>query len=253
MKTITSLFLLASFLSLVAVGKVEELMKLQELTLLDGKTYSEVTVTKIEADSISIIHSSGATRVPFEKLSGDDAEKLGLTQDGADKAREEKRKAVENREAAAKQAEVGKSIVALYFMQVDGKILQVLDGGVLLTDAKVWNGRHTAFPDMSKGVWKHLAQKKEIGTCLVRCRTRGLVDGQFYSAIVGETGTFTYTSTIGSARTVQAFQSDLGAAWEANALAQLVPKETVISLAKSRYSLDRLIFETPLKRPNQKK
>ena len=228
-------------------------MKLAELSLVDGKLYSEVTVTKIEADSISIIHSGGAARIPFNKLSVADAQKFGLSQDGADKASEEKRKAAEDRVAAAKQSETVKNVVALYFMQINGRVLQILEDGVLITDAKVWNGRHTAFPDAIKGVWTHMAQQHELDLAFVRCRTTGIVDGQFYAAIVGETGTFSYTSTIGSTRTVRAFQSDLEEAWNSIALARLVPKESVIAHARSRYSLDRMIFETPLEKPGKKK
>ncbi len=60
---LTAIYLL---LPLAAVGQE---VKLAELKTLDGKSYTQVTIRKVEPDGLSILHESGTAKVSFEKLS----------------------------------------------------------------------------------------------------------------------------------------------------------------------------------------
>lgn len=74
-----------------------------EIVTTDGKKYSGVTIRKIEPDGLSILHSSGVAKVPFEKLPEDIRVKYGY--DEADAAEHRAKLAeAEKRMAEAQQA-----------------------------------------------------------------------------------------------------------------------------------------------------
>lgn len=56
-----------------AVGPVTA----EDLSTTDGKSYTNVTVTKVEPDGLSITHDTGSAKVPFTKLSEDLQKKHG--------------------------------------------------------------------------------------------------------------------------------------------------------------------------------
>jgi hypothetical protein len=56
-----------------------------ELKTTDGLTYKSCTVTKVEPDGITIMHSDGATKVPFSKLPPDIQQKYNYDPVAADK------------------------------------------------------------------------------------------------------------------------------------------------------------------------
>lgn len=56
---------------------------LDRLETKNGRTYEKVTVTKIEADGISITHDSGTAKVSFEKMSAELREAFGYDPDKA--------------------------------------------------------------------------------------------------------------------------------------------------------------------------
>lgn len=53
---------------LVLLGLGGGLARAEDLTTTDGKTYTGVTVTKVEPDGISIAHETGSAKIPFNKL-----------------------------------------------------------------------------------------------------------------------------------------------------------------------------------------
>ena len=55
----------------------EELQKLSELKLKNGKVYSSVTITKKTPEGIAIVHKSGTSSISFEQLPEDLVTKLG--------------------------------------------------------------------------------------------------------------------------------------------------------------------------------
>lgn len=64
MKTTTLLALLCLSTALPA----QETSKIPSLTTTDGRTYTAVTITKMEPDGIRIAHESGTAKIPFTKL-----------------------------------------------------------------------------------------------------------------------------------------------------------------------------------------
>ena len=62
---------------------------------LDGKVIPEmcesnsVTIQKVEPDGLRIIHESGASKIPIEKLTGEQRAKCGLTMEGATEYRKQ--------------------------------------------------------------------------------------------------------------------------------------------------------------------
>lgn len=61
--------------------------KVPQLVLADGKTYTGVTFTKIEADAVTISHAGGIARVPMESLHVSAQEALGYDPEKAAAAR----------------------------------------------------------------------------------------------------------------------------------------------------------------------
>jgi hypothetical protein len=68
--------IILTFLALSA-STFGENVKLPELKLKNGKSYTAVTVTKKTAEGIAISHESGTARIPFEQLPDDLVETLG--------------------------------------------------------------------------------------------------------------------------------------------------------------------------------
>ena len=78
-------------LSLLAVGLVAtsqaEDEKIPELKTTSGKTYHDVRITKVTPSDISIMHESGATRIPLSDLPEDLKIKFtAIPQDGLTEA-----------------------------------------------------------------------------------------------------------------------------------------------------------------------
>lgn len=85
-----------------------EPVKLDKLTLKNGREYEKVTITEKRADGISISHESGTARIKFEDLPEDLTKQLGgFDADAAAKLRAE----TDAKEAAAR-AEIEKGMVA---------------------------------------------------------------------------------------------------------------------------------------------
>ena len=57
-----------TFGALVSLG-TSGLAAAEDLSTTDGKSYTNVTVTKVEPDGLSITHDTGSAKVPFAKLS----------------------------------------------------------------------------------------------------------------------------------------------------------------------------------------
>ena len=95
--------------------------KIPELKTASGETYRDVRITNVTPSDISIIHESGATRIPIAKLTEEFKTKLGYD---PEKAAEFKRKenakelqnevAVAKSEAAANQAAAYKKRLQLH-------------------------------------------------------------------------------------------------------------------------------------------
>ena len=201
----------------------------EDLTLSDGKVYSNVKVNRIEPDGITISHVSGITKVYFWELSADIQQKYSY--DPA-KAREyniqaqsrQAALAAKQQEAAArnrKQTEYEEANIELLTIirqgatELVGTVQQITEDGVLISNAKVpyrsqddvvpagytritYNGQYS-----SKTKYVHAAADYE--PVFVIGAGSGYTDGAKWSAIVYPAGTYSYTTVMGAGKTVKCF------------------------------------------------
>lgn len=221
-------------------------LRIAEMHLADGRIFSEVTVRKVNGDSVSVLHSTGATTIRFELLSPADAKTMGFSKESVAKTREDKQakelvEAQENLESAMINAAAD-----LYFMRIDGNVLQVFPNAVLLTRPQVWSGSYESWIEPTQNVRQYLAHMKKIETCLVYCDTTRIVDGNRFLGIVGEAGTYTYQNTLGSNNTVRAFTCDLEAACKSHVPDNAAAIARTVAKVKAKYDQDRMAFTAPL-------
>ncbi|MEK7952033.1 hypothetical protein WKV53_16075 [Luteolibacter sp. Y139] len=78
--------------------------KLDQLVTLDGTTYTTVTIREVAPDGISILHETGATKIPFEKLPADLQAKYCYDKAAAAEYRKQEAKAQRQQDAAERDA-----------------------------------------------------------------------------------------------------------------------------------------------------
>lgn len=166
----------------------------RSITDLNGKTYNNVKISKVEPDGISILHSSGAIKLPFSILSDDlrkefkyDPEKAAsytvqkqkelAKMNAARMAEAAKREEEEQRRR--RMEELRRSATRIHF-----EITQVLDGGLL-----IWN--------LHGGKTEYLRINPDFFD---------VADGEKYHALVISDGVYEYVSVIGAKNTVRAWK-----------------------------------------------
>jgi hypothetical protein len=75
-----------------------------KLVLTDGTTYESVKVTRVEPDGLRIMHSAGATKIPFEKLTEETRRLYPFDADKAEAFRKEQGKAQAMSDASSNAA-----------------------------------------------------------------------------------------------------------------------------------------------------
>ncbi len=203
---------------------------LSPLSAQEGKTYpklldyEEVVVRKVEPDGIRIIHKGGVAKIPLERLPPEIVAELGLNPDDA--ALHRKNTGVAENEAARRQqaAEFLKSRVTT----LSGTILQVKDGGFLLSPATFTTGKTkeikvpytireggptTLQPNRKPVVRKGFKTETVPETVTVEvawlaCDTRNYIDGMNFEKSVYVHGKFNYVGVDGAERTVPSFTTD---------------------------------------------
>ena len=210
--------------------------------------YTDVTVTKINPDSISIRHDSGTRTVPFDELPDDARKKLGMTVEAVEGHRTAIADEANRKKEAADVQMREEGLSELLFSRVSGKVLQVLDDGVLLTDAKKWMGMMEKKSYFDSGEYAnitlHSAYELPIGVCVVSCDTTGIVDGHLFTRVVGSAGTFTYTTALNTRKTCNAYTTDLKAACKTLAEASGLSVENIVKLSETRLQPEKMFFKT---------
>jgi hypothetical protein len=94
------------------------IVRAEDLTTIEGKTYKGVAVTKVEPDGLSLSHETGTVKIPFAKLPEEVQRQHGFDPVKADAyAKEQKRRwaelqaaieAAKEKEAAAKRAAIAR-------------------------------------------------------------------------------------------------------------------------------------------------
>ncbi|MDF1862513.1 MAG: hypothetical protein P1U87_20010 [Verrucomicrobiales bacterium] len=96
MKWIFAVTILLSCATPLCISEDSKEIKWESLTLLSGKTYNDVTVTKVEADLIRIRHAAGLASVPFKDIPAELHQQLGYNPAAAKEVT-----AAKNQQAAA--------------------------------------------------------------------------------------------------------------------------------------------------------
>ena len=197
-----------SILCLLSVGLAPvsrgEDEKIPEIKTVSGKTYRDVRVTKVTPSEISVIHESGAGRIPLKDLPDDLKAKFGY--DPAKAAEFQK-------QAAAKEA------------QIQAAVNQAAEYKKKLKSAESRHFRISNVIKGNKGVLANLyypggvagSAARAMGTSTVASSEgelvyltgklySNLVDGAYINAYCFENGIYEYTTTAGSTSTVKKFE-----------------------------------------------
>ena len=117
------------------VGLAFGIASAEDLTTTEGKTYSDVKVTKVEPDGLSITHQTGTAKVPFIKLSEELRKKHGYDAEKAEAyQKEQARKRAEldailrasREKEEAKQRETGAESYTVTPASAEGISLKML-------------------------------------------------------------------------------------------------------------------------------
>jgi len=198
-------------------------VKLDKLTLKNGREYEKVTITEKRADGISISHESGTARIKFEDLPEDIVKQLGgFDAEAAVKARAE----TDAKEEAAraeiekgmadmadeKQSREQNAAIAASAQHAELKITQVVDGGVLCKIALFTNIKEEVVSKDAFGrdviSYKTVPTMSEFSNELhFVVGVTGVVDGQRVSTSLIPAGTYEYTKVTGAGATVSKWKA----------------------------------------------
>jgi hypothetical protein len=195
-----------------------------DLITLDGKRYQSVTISHVEPDGLEVVTDSGVDKVLFtnlpptiQKQYGYDparavqyeaAEQAAASQRAADAAQR-----VEDQSKEAARTAVSQALDKVAVL-VAGKVLSVSDDGVLLTDAVVKiPATHNVVVSRNPldGSAEQVVPQAGFdnvdtnGEPIFIYGAKSLADGDQYSDTVYPAPDYSYTSTIGAAKTVHAF------------------------------------------------
>ena len=176
----TILYIGAIFLAATAVA--------DDIKLADGKTvFRNATIVSSDAASVTIKHSAGIARVTIPELPAELRAKFKYEPEAAKQIASEEKSAADIANARA-QAEAAHlrdlNIWTRAAVQLNGKILQINDDGLLLVG--------TGFGDP---------------VFVMNAGTRNLVDGDLVSVLAISVEPHQYVDTKGARRTIPAFDA----------------------------------------------
>lgn len=126
MKTLSLLIIVFCVLALPSLG--------DDITTLSGKTYSNVTITRVEPDGITIKHSAGLIKLFYGELPEDVRARYGADPAKARKYQEERQLQQMKAEAAKAYRDMLQRVEAQAVL-VHGTVFRTADEGIYLDDA----------------------------------------------------------------------------------------------------------------------
>jgi len=199
------------------------------MTLPNGKTYTNYKVSRVEPDGITLTHSSGITKLFFWELPPELQQKYNYdpqkartynkqaqAQQAAAWSRQQEmaKRAQERVEYEAAHKEVMKSIKGAA-TELVGEVSQITDEGALIGKAKVpyrYNEEvvtpgYTPMDGNRQFVTKtkYVSAADDYEPVFVIGGGRGFTDGAGWRAIVYPAGTYKYTTVMGAGKTVKCF------------------------------------------------
>jgi hypothetical protein len=189
--TLAILCALSVGLAPVALAEDE---KIPELKTADGKVFQNVTITKVEPDAIRIMHEAGAAKIQFEMIPEELRKKFNMSSESVDLYREKIREQQVKQQRDAKE----RDLIVKKMISLDGTVLQVLETGVLLSEASF----------MKVGIEGEKRTKMPVSPVFVECDSSKYVDGDSFDEYVFYDGNFIYESVSGAKKTVGAFTTN---------------------------------------------
>jgi hypothetical protein len=220
-----------AILLLVACA-VAAAVEIPETLVVDGQTYKGVVYQSHDASRLRIMHETGIAAVPIAQVPAELRSQLGFDETAAAQAeaafQQQQQQVEATRQAVAAQQSDNERRLEIAAklneksIPVVGTIFQVVDGGILLESVVSTTGIVTSQvsagnllrPEAKKTVSKEAAIRKKIAPgdhVFVMTKQGGLVDGGQYSGVIYPMGTHSFTTVVGSGRTIPAFSDDLAA------------------------------------------
>ena len=198
-------FLIFCILSvgLACVSRAED-EKIPEIKTASGKTYRDVRVTKVTPSEISIMHESGAGRIPLKDLPDDLKAKFGYDPARAMEFKKQADAKEAQNQAAANQA-------ALYQKRLKSaeprrfKVSNVIKGEKGVLAKFYYPGGVAGSAARAMGTSVVESSEGEL-VFLIGKLYSNLVDGAYIEATCFENGIYEYTTTAGSTSTVKKFE-----------------------------------------------
>jgi len=189
--------------------------------------YEDVVIRKVEPDGIRIMHKGGIAKIAFERLPPELVAELGLNPEDAELHR--KNATVAESEATTRQQ--GADFLKSRITKLTGIILQVKDGGMLLSPAVFTTGKTKEIkvpytvqedgpttlqphrkPKIVKGFnTKTVPEVITVEVAWLSCDTKPYIDGMKFEKDVYAVGKYSYVGTDGAERTVPSFTTDSSA------------------------------------------
>jgi hypothetical protein len=201
--------LLRSLAMLLAICVSAMAVEIPETFVVDGQTYNEVVYQSHDASRLKIMHESGIANLLIANLPKELQAKLDYDPKAATAAEKALHQQQAQAQATADRQQLAAKIQDTAIVVV-GKIFQVVDGGILL-DSRVSTIEVNPFHPEAKKVEAKDINARRIAPgdhVFVRTKQGGLVDGGEYSGIIYPIGTHSFTTVMGSKRTIPAFSDD---------------------------------------------
>ena len=192
----------------------------EDITTTTGTKYSNVTINRADPDGLVVMTESGVTKIPFSILSKELQAKYGYDPLKAAKYQEAVQAVVAQRQAEVKALQQKKAAQATVAAEskafenatvtVEGKVLSVVQNGILLTDVTV-TMPVMADVKVKRGVLDEgNYERREVMQTVYSNNVfifgvTGLVDGDAFSGKVYPAPNYSYTSAMGAAKMVRAF------------------------------------------------
>jgi hypothetical protein len=188
------------------------------LTTKSGRIYQGVFVQKQEPDGLRITHAEGTAKILFTDLPDDILVFYDYNPEAA-KAHQDK---ILNARIVAEKEKKIQAMLEEKGIQIEGRILQVHEKGLLLVDAVT---AFLIFPDgtehpASLAVMKEASKLEkspnmrevklspgDLSSVFIECPPAGYVDNQKITQVVWPIGTYRYENTQGVARTIPKYTS----------------------------------------------
>ncbi len=195
----------------------------EQIRYADGRTI-DGRISRVEPDGISVVHSTGITKVFFSEMPAEDQARHGYDPqaaaqhqqrkaESAKRADETARRVAEERRQALEQDARLQEVEKITFL-LGGRISQITDEGALIYDAVsittsrvevVEDGYRTMNSNRKFSNERRVKYLTNDEPVFVYGAGYGYIDGQRWEGPVYPAGTYSYETVMGATKTVKKF------------------------------------------------